>query len=156
MKRSGRGNVFVEAIITLPIFLILLFGLLEFGFLMYDWAVLNYATATTAARAAVEGKFSEDLRLDLANFVNQWTSRGSDLNFDYLAELPYTSEETVVVWGTDPAVQVQRGGEIEVGVVYPVRFRTLVVEAMAGWTVQEKNLALKTRAVAASEVFYEE
>lgn len=155
MRRAGRGNVLVETLLTLPVFLILFFGLVEFGFMMYDWAVINYAAATTAARAAVDGKFSQELRLEMANFLSQWTSRGADLGFDYLAETPYSSEDRVVVWGTGPDVEVQRGSQIEVGVVYPVRFQTFVAEALAGWTVGEKNLALKARAVAASEAFYE-
>jgi hypothetical protein len=152
--RARRGNVFVETLITLPVFLMLFFGLVEFGFMMYDWAVINYVAATTAARAAMDGKFSQELRLEAANFIRDWTSRGEDVAVDCLAEAPYSSGSTVVVYGTDPDLTVQRGAEIEVGVVYPVRLRTLA-GAVAGWTVGEKNLFLRARAVAASEAFYE-
>lgn len=153
--KERRGNTFIETLLVLPVFLMIFFFLVEMGFLVYDWAVVNYATASAAARAASEGGFSEDTRLEIADYLGRWTVNSKDLSVDYLASAPYYSPGTIVVWGTPAGVNVQRGVQVVVGVMYPVGFKTFLVGALGNWLVQEENLVLKTRAAAVSEAYFE-
>ncbi|SMB95728.1 TadE-like protein [Thermanaeromonas toyohensis ToBE] len=153
--KDERGNSLIEALLVLPLFLILFFLLIEMGFVVYDWAVVNYATASAAAKASSEGRFSETIRQETAAYLKQWTVNGKDLGVDFLAGAPYYSSDTMVIWGTPAGMNVQRGQEIVVGVVYPVRFKTFLVGALGQWLIQEEQLTLKTRAVTTSEAFFE-
>lgn len=58
---EDRGAALVEAAIVLPIFFLLVFGLLEFGFGFKDWLSINHA-AREGARVAVAA--ADDVRAD--------------------------------------------------------------------------------------------
>ncbi len=58
---GDRGATLVEAAIVLPIFFLLVFGLLEFGFGFKDWLSINHA-AREGARVAVAA--ANDVRAD--------------------------------------------------------------------------------------------
>ena len=155
MIRDKRGSYSLEALFNLPVFIMLFFLIFETGFLMYDWAVVNYAASSAAVLACKEGQFSESIRSETAQYLRQWTSNGKDLSYDIYADSPYESQNTVVIWGTDPSLRVQRGGTITVGVVYPVHFKSFIVNAMAKWLVQDNRITLKAGATGSSEVFFE-
>jgi Flp pilus assembly protein TadG len=53
---SERGQALVEFAIGLPVFLLLLFGLVEFGFVLNASSTLNYASRVAALLAAEGGK----------------------------------------------------------------------------------------------------
>lgn len=155
LLRGERGNSLIEALLVLPVFLMIFFLLTEMGFVVYDWAVVNYATASAAARASSEGRFSESIRQETAAYLRQWTVNGKEMAVDFLAGAPYYSGDTIVIWGTPAGTNVQRGQEIVVGVVYPVRFKTFLVGTLGQWLIREEQLTLKTRATAISEEFFE-
>lgn len=58
-KRRRKGQTLVEFAITLPILLILVFGVIEFGRVFQAWVTLQNA-ARTAARYASTGQFNTD------------------------------------------------------------------------------------------------
>lgn len=58
---EDRGATLVEAAIVLPIFFLLVFGLLEFGFGFKDWLTINHA-AREGARVSVAA--ADDVRAD--------------------------------------------------------------------------------------------
>ena len=58
---EDRGATLVEAAIVLPIFFLLVFGLLEFGFGFKDWLSINHA-AREGARVSVAA--ADDIRAD--------------------------------------------------------------------------------------------
>ncbi|NNL69506.1 MAG: pilus assembly protein, partial [Acidimicrobiia bacterium] len=58
---EDRGATLVEAAIVLPVFFLLVFGLLEFGFGFKDWLSINHA-AREGARVSVAA--ANDIRAD--------------------------------------------------------------------------------------------
>jgi hypothetical protein len=58
---EDRGATLVEAAIVLPVFFLLIFGLLEFGFGFKDWLSINHA-AREGARVSVAA--ADDIRAD--------------------------------------------------------------------------------------------
>jgi hypothetical protein len=42
-----------------------------------------------------------------------------------------------------------------VGINYPWHFKFFVIDELAGFVTQEKNIRIKTRAILPSEVFFE-
>jgi len=52
---SERGQALVEFAIVLPVFLLLLFGLVEFGFVLNASSTVNYASRVAALLAAEGG-----------------------------------------------------------------------------------------------------
>ncbi|WP_172839065.1 TadE/TadG family type IV pilus assembly protein [Thermanaeromonas toyohensis] len=95
-----RGNSLIEALLVLPLFLMLFFLLIEIDFVVCDWAAVNYATASAAAKASSEGRFSESIRQETSSYLKQWTANGKDPGVDFLAGAPYYSSDTLVIWGT--------------------------------------------------------
>lgn len=156
--RRRKGSVTLEMLANLPILLIILTFIIEGGFIMYDWAVINYATASAAVNAAANGGFSEAIRLQTADYLQRWTSEGKDIEFYVLAEQSPESGSgnEAVVWGTDPEFKVQRGEDIEVGVYYPIKFKVFIMDALSNFLVQENHIALRAHAVAPSEVYFED
>lgn len=155
MLRSRRGNAFVEALFVLPVYIFFIVAILESGFLVYNWAVVNYATSSAAVKAAVQGQFTPAIRQEAADYLRDWTLDGKTMNGDYMALSPRVEGNTIVVWGTDPNQRVHRGGNVVVGIVYPVRFKLLSVGGLGSWLVQQYDLTLKTRAVVMSERYFE-
>src|SRR5512140_3187751 len=54
--RSRRGQTLVEFALTLPVLLLLLFGIIEFGRIFQAWVTLQNA-ARTAVRYAITGQY---------------------------------------------------------------------------------------------------
>jgi Flp pilus assembly protein TadG len=55
MSSSDRGQALVEFAVVLPVFLLLLFGLVEFGFVLNASSTVNYASRVAALLAAEGG-----------------------------------------------------------------------------------------------------
>lgn len=70
-RRRRKGQTLAEFAITLPILLLLLFGIIEFGRIFQAWVTLQNA-ARTAARYASTGQYYED------RFVMDTKSKQSD------------------------------------------------------------------------------
>lgn len=58
-QSSGKGQTLAEFALTLPILLLLLFGIIEFGRLFQSWVTLQNS-ARTAVRYASTGQYKED------------------------------------------------------------------------------------------------
>lgn len=153
--KNERGSQFIELLIVLPFLLMIFFMIVEMGFVMYDFVTVNYAATTAAAEAARAGGFTNEVRSEIGDYLKNWTTAGETLNLDAQATIPSPEDNTIVVWGPPPGEVFQRGSTIEVGVIYPVKFKTLLVDRFCRWMVQEENLTLKARAAALSEVYFE-
>lgn len=68
-RRSRPGQTLVEFALTLPILLLLIFGIIEFGRIFQAWVTVQNA-ARTAARYGVTGQFNQTIFQDLNN---PWT-----------------------------------------------------------------------------------
>ncbi len=66
-SHHGKGQTLAEFALTLPILLLLLFGIIEFGRLFQSWVTLQNA-ARTAVRYASTGQYKED-RYDIGSLV---------------------------------------------------------------------------------------
>jgi len=157
LHQDRRGQAFVEALFVIPLLFMIFIFILEMGFLMYNWAVINFYTATTSVTAATQGQFTNQIRLDLALKINDWTINSQRYSYDVSGTVPPAepAEDTVYIYGTDRDTQVQRGTNITVGINYPWHFNFFVVDNLARFVVEEKNIRIKTRAVLPSEVYFE-
>jgi len=157
MRKDCRGSVSIEALFVLPVLLMLFFFIIEMGFVMYNWAVVNHAASAAAVEAAMSGRFSADIRQAAAEHIRDWTTDGKDMSMNALGTAPPGSvgPNTIYVYGTDANTDVQRGNMIEVGVMYPFRFRTFFFDTLGQWVTEENQVVLKVNMKAASEVFFE-
>lgn len=156
LARDKRGSYSLEALFNLPVLLMLLLFIVEMGFLMYDWAVINYAVNSSAALAAKESTFTATNRAILQNYIKQWTSSGKNLTYTNVNGTSYTPNPSqAIIYGNSSTTYVQYGQPITVGICYPYKFKTFIVDAMSKWFVQDNQLYLKVQAVATSEVYRE-
>ncbi|MGB9804967.1 hypothetical protein, partial [Desulfofundulus sp.] len=130
----------------------------EMGFLMYDWAVINHAASAAAVEAAMNGRFSTGIRQAMAEHIRKMTTEGSTMGIDASGtSLPGSvNPGTIYVYGTDPNMDIQRGGTITVGVAYPFRFKTFLFDALGRWLTGEDQVVLKVKMTAVSEVYFEQ
>jgi len=155
LLKDTRGLSTVELLWVLPVLFMMFLFIIESSFIMYDFAVVNYFTSTAAEKAAMEGGFNDTIRQSLQTNLRNWTSNGKTYSFDTSGTSGYYSPGVVVVYGTDGNTQVHRGDDIEVGVVYPVRFKTFIIRGAFQWIVEQKELTLKAQAVSTSEKYFE-
>lgn len=155
--KNSIGSFSIEALFVLPALLMLFFFIIEMGFVMYNWAVVNHAASAAAVEAAMTGRFSADIRQTAADQIANWTSDGKTMNINSLGtSLPESVQaDTIYIYGTDANTDVQRGNIIDVGVVYPFKFKTFVFDALGRWATGENQIVLKANMKAASEVFFE-
>src|SRR5689334_10681817 len=59
-RRARRGQTMVEFALTLPILLLLIFGIVEFGRIFQAWVTIQNA-ARTAARFAITGAYDQTM-----------------------------------------------------------------------------------------------
>jgi Flp pilus assembly protein TadG len=153
--KNERGSQFIELLIVMPFLLMIFFMIVEMGFVMYDFVTVNYAAATAAVEAARAGEFSDEIRAEIGDYLKDWTTTGKTLDLDIHATAPVPEDNTIIVWGPPSGQIFQRGNTIEVGVIYPVKFKSIVVDSFCRWLVKEENITLKSRAAALSEVYFE-
>ncbi|OPX92849.1 MAG: hypothetical protein A4E53_00336 [Pelotomaculum sp. PtaB.Bin104] len=157
LHRNHSGQASLEMLFVLPILFMIFTFIYESGFLLYDWAVINYNTSTTAVRAATTGQFTNQIRLSLAQNMHDWSVVGKNLTYDVSGIGPpgATDNTTAYIYGTDEGTPVQRGQYIFVNVDYPWHFRFFALDALASWVIDEKNMRLHVNAAFPSEVFFE-
>lgn len=154
MLKNERGQAFIEMLFVLPLLLMLAFFIIEMGFVMYDLAVVNYAASSAAVEAARQGQFTTETGERTMAYLRDWSSNGGNFNL-VRSNVPGNDLDSIVVYGPGADEQFQRGDIITIGVCYPVRFKTFLMDALASWTVDEQELILKARASAVSEVYFE-
>lgn len=152
--RCTRGSQTIEMLFVLPLLLMVFFMIIEMGFVMYNFVTVNYTAASAAVEAARSGSFNASVRTSTEEYLVNWTTDGKAKEV-YHTTTPIDPDGAIVIWGPPPDQIIQRGDPIEVGVIYPIRFKSFVMDSMCRWIVQENALTLKARAVAMSEVYFE-
>jgi Flp pilus assembly protein TadG len=157
LHRNRRGQAFVESLFVIPLLFMLFIFIVEMGFLMYNWAVINFYTCSTAVTAATTGQFTDQIRLRLAQNINDWTVNSHGYSYDVAGTgLPGSlSDSTVYIYGTDRNTPVQRGSYINVNVNYPWHFKFFIIDSLSRFIVSEEQLRIKVNASVPSEVFIE-
>jgi len=152
-----RGQSSVEMLFVFPLLFMLFTFMFEMGYLLYDWTVINYHTSTIAVSSATTGQFSNTIRLRLAQNLHDWTvnGKGYTYNADSSSAPVTTDQNTVYIYGSDENTAVQRGQYIFVNVDFPWHFKFFLIDAIAGWIVNEEDMRLHVNAVFPSEVYYE-
>lgn len=107
--------------------------------------------------SATKGQFTDEVRLRLAQNINDWTVNSQGYSYDVLSTDPPSTpdDNTVYIYGTDRNTPVQRGAYISVNVNYPWKFNFFIIDSLARFAVTEEKLRLKTNASVPSEVFIE-
>lgn len=157
LHRNRRGQAFVESLFVIPLLFMLFIFIVEMGFLMYNWAVLNFYTCSTAVAAATRGQFTDEVRLRLAQNISDWTVNSQGYSYDAAGTaLPGSlNNNTVYIYGTDRNTPVQRGSYINVNVNYPWHFKFFLIDSLSRFVVSEESLRIKVNASVPSEVFIE-
>lgn len=152
--KNQKGTAFIEWLFILPmIIMVFSFGI-EMGFAMYDFSTINYVASSTVIEAARKGEFDDEIAVRNAEYLSNWTSRGRDSDI-IRSDTPLVDPKRVVVWGPPSGNKFQRGQTITVGVSYPIEFKIFYMDALAHWIIADQKLALKARASALSEVYFE-
>ncbi|MCK4801219.1 MAG: pilus assembly protein, partial [Anaerolineales bacterium] len=68
LKRKGRGQAMVEFVLSLPILLFILFGIIEFARMVFAWMAVQNA-ARFGIRYAVTGEFNELYCVEAGNYL---------------------------------------------------------------------------------------
>ncbi len=80
LKNTQKGLAMVEAAIILPLFLVLMFGIMEFGIVLYDKAVITNASRE-AARSGIALKSPKLTTDDIEQVATDYCSANL-INFD--------------------------------------------------------------------------
>lgn len=154
---NRRGQVFVESLFVIPLLFMLFIFIFEMGFLMYNWAVLNFYTCSTAVTAATKGQFTDEIRLRLAENINHWTVNSQGYSYDITCTDPPATpaDDTVYIFGTDRSTPVQRGAYVNVYINYPWHFKFFIIDNLSRFIVNEEQMRIKVNASVPSEVFIE-
>ena len=157
LHKDRRGQAFVESLFVIPLLFMLFIFIVEISFLMYNFAIINFYTGTMAVNAATRGQFNDEVRLNLAQNINDWTANSQGYSYDVFSPPPpaVPADNTVYIYGTDRSTPVQRGSYINVSVNYPWHFKFFIIDSLARFTVSEEKLRLKANASVPSEVFIE-
>jgi len=157
LHKNRRGQAFVESLFVIPLLFMLFIFIVEISFLMYNFAIINFYTGTMAINAATRGQFNDEVRLNLAQNINDWTVNSQGYSYDVFSAPPpaVPADNTVYIYGTDRSTPVQRGSYINVSVNYPWHFKFFIIDSLARFTVSEEKLRLKANASVPSEVFIE-
>ena len=124
LLRDERGLSMVEFAIILPIFLILILGIIEFGVLLYDKAVLTDASREGAREAILYR--SPSLSLDDINDIVKTTVKNYAENslFSLKDGLSFDPEKITVLLNldNDSDGKIDTGDILEVRVSYDFKF----------------------------------
>ena len=111
-RRCRRGQSYVEFIMILPLFLLLIAGVIGFGRLLYT-RLATEAAAWSGARHAI-ATMDRDRGVNQAHLASRYTLSGFALD-------PNTAHTQVSVWGDYGAVgQWEGGAQVRVQVCYDV------------------------------------
>jgi hypothetical protein len=81
LKRN-RGSAVIEAVLVLPLILILFLITIWGGQLMFTWAGINYAASTAALSAAKTGEVTDNIKNSTLDNLKQWVPGAQDLETD--------------------------------------------------------------------------
>ena len=104
-RRWGKGQTMVEFALVLPIFLLVIFGLVEFGRIFHAWLTLENASRQ-AARYAVSGQFDASYCAEVAGFIqtaDPHTPSYADMDLHDGAADCHVDADTPGVNRSDPA-----------------------------------------------------
>ncbi|WP_031516945.1 TadE/TadG family type IV pilus assembly protein [Desulfofalx alkaliphila] len=152
--KCEKGSIYIETLMCLPIWFMIFVFIFETSLIMYDWAVINMACKKGAVNAAIEGNLSLDIRNQVSTYVRDWTTEGKNKAISNTGTSSYYDPDTIVIYGTNATTNVQRGGEIQIGIAYPIQFKTFIVKTPANWVIEQMNISLKAKAVATSEKYF--
>ncbi|RWZ58211.1 pilus assembly protein [Halobacillus fulvus] len=112
--RKEKGTALVEFALILPVFLILLFGLIDFGRIFHAYLTIDHAGREGARVASVQSEDSE--------ITSAITNAASSLNGFGNGNITIS-----------PAGEANRssGSEVQVTLTYEIGFTTPFVEALA-------------------------
>jgi Flp pilus assembly protein TadG len=132
-RRDARGQALVEFALTIPLLLLMLFGILEFARAWNTYQVITDA-AREAARTAVVA--NSEVTIDSVNAVITHALGRAGLN---------SAAATTSVDG----FRAGTGIPAQVNISYPFQFRG--VAALMGWTGQDASIQLRTSIVMRNE-----
>jgi hypothetical protein len=152
-----KGQVFLEAVFVIPMIFLLFFIIVETSFIIYNWTVINFMNSNTAVIAAIQGQFTPDIRLKLAQDISNWTLGGKEYDYHISGtEMPdKPDEDTVYIYGTDSNSFIQRGSYIELNISYPGKSRLLKLEKFFKFITSREKIRLRASAIVLSEGFDE-
>lgn len=156
MLKRNRGSAVIEAVLVLPLILILFLITIWGGQLMFTWAGINYAASTAALSAAKTGEVTDNIKNSTLDNLKQWVPGAQDLETDKRNDLggPPRDPETIVFW-TPNTGPVPWKNDIKVAIIYPYKVDSPLL-SLLGETVFGGNVIyLKGEAVAQSEVLPE-
>jgi hypothetical protein len=111
MKRDERGQAMVETALILPVFCLILVGVLDFGRILYSYAHLQMAAQETVRLAGL-GKSDQDV----STFAHQYVTLGdtSKLLIDF----------------NHPDTDRHSGDYVTVTLTYPYKFITPMISKL--------------------------
>ncbi|MGG3563505.1 TadE family protein [Neobacillus rhizosphaerae] len=108
MKKDERGQSLVETALIIPIFLLILVGILDFGRVIYSYAHLQMAAQETVRLGGLGKKDA-----DISTFAHQYVHLG---------------DQTKLQVTITPADTVRRSGDyVTVKLKYPMTFLTPMI-----------------------------
>ncbi len=153
---NNKGSVFIEAVILLPLVLIILFATIWGGRLMYTWAGLNYVTSTMAMDIAINGKTPDNPGDFVIEGLRQWTPKNENIedieveisNASECPSCPQEKEDNILFW-TPKAGSFEWKENITLAVIYPYKIDVPLLSFLG----DGKNyIYIKGQATAKSEV----
>lgn len=151
--KQNKGSAVLEAVLIMPLILILLFITIWGGQLMFTWAGVNYSATTAAMDAAKTGEITA-LTIDAAVIrLQEWTPGGQDLGILISNDLggPPRSADDIVFW-TPNIDSVPWKNYIAVAIVYPYKVDSPLLSLLGETFFGGDVIYLKGEAVAQSEV----
>lgn len=125
--KSQKGQTFAEFAIVLPIFLLLVFGIIQFGILFNNYVTLTDAVRVGARQAAVSRTLPDPSGTATARVI----AAADNLDTDQLA-ITVTPYDPIA--GTGDWVQ---GGDVTVKATYPYSVNLLGLVVMSGQLTSE-------------------
>jgi len=151
--KQNRGSAVIEAVLIMPLILILFFITIWGGQLMFTWTGVNYSATTAAMDAAKTGEVTEQISISALEQLKQWTPGGQVLGTDisHSAGGPPCSGDKIVFW-TPNVGPVSWKNDITVAIVYPYKIDSPLLSFMGEVFFGGNVIYLKGEAVAQSEV----
>lgn len=118
LKYTQKGAAMVEFALVLPLFLVMVFGIIEFGLLLFDEAVITNASRE-AARSAIAFRNPKLTIVDIQAVANNYT--GSHL-ISFGSGASSTVTASPLPSPTTNPITATAGANITVTVSYPYTF----------------------------------
>jgi hypothetical protein len=154
--KHNRGSAVIEAVLVLPLILILFFITIWGGQLMFTWANVNYAASTAAMSAAKTGKVTTQISDSALEELQQWIPGAQNLQTSTFHDLggPPRVPGEIIFW-TPNVGPVPWKNDIKVVIVYPYEVDSPLLRFLGEAFFDGNVIYLKGEAVAQSEVLPE-